>query len=43
LIISFAAAGSENLDHMTGVMGFLKYQAILAKIMMPSVCKLKFC
>lgn len=37
----FAAAGSENLDHVTGVMDSFKYQAIFAKIMMPLIHKLK--
>ncbi len=37
----FAAAGSGNLDCMKDIMDSLKYQAILAKNVMPSVQRLK--
>jgi len=36
----FVAAGNGNLNHVTG-MDSLKYQAILAKSVMPSACNLK--
>jgi len=37
----FAVAGSGKLDYMKDIMNYLKYQAILAKMMMPSVQRLK--
>jgi len=37
----FAVAGSGKLDYMKDIMNSLKYQAILAKMMMPSVQRLK--
>lgn len=37
----FAATQSDHLYHVTGIMDSLKYNAILAKIMMHSVRKLK--